>query len=253
MRGALSWSPGGPGPRRHLRTRSCARWRSATSATTCSSRGSSATSSSTAPSRSSSRSGPAARSRTPARSSSSRPAFRPWTRGARPAHPQRDPARVPGARIRTRPAPCSSETATDPTDQVVVWMPAIGGRCLVDPTDAEIAEAWGIHDHPAGTGARLRRAGRRCRARRGSRPRSTAASEGLRTLVVERESIGGQAGSSSLIRNYLGFSRGISGAELAQRGYQQAWVFGAHFLLMREVSRARRGGGGFVAEHRRRR
>ena len=58
-----------------------------------------------------------------------------------------------------------------------------------------------------------------------------ASSRSLRVLVVERESLGGQAGSSSLIRNYLGFSRGLSGAELAQRGYQQAWVFGAHFLL----------------------
>ena len=62
-----------------------------------------------------------------------------------------------------------------------------------------------------------------------------AASEGLRPLVIEREAIGGQAGSSSLIRNYLGFSRGISGGELAQRAYQQAWVFGTRFLLMREV------------------
>ena len=56
-----------------------------------------------------------------------------------------------------------------------------------------------------------------------------ASSEGLRTLVVERSSIGGQAASSSLIRNYLGFSRGISGAELTQRAYQQAWVFGCQF------------------------
>jgi thioredoxin reductase (NADPH) len=62
-----------------------------------------------------------------------------------------------------------------------------------------------------------------------------AASEGLSALVVERESIGGQAGSSTRIRNYLGFSRGLSGAELAQRAYQQAWVFGARFLLTREV------------------
>jgi len=66
--------------------------------------------------------------------------------------------------------------------------------------------------------------------------------------VVERESIGGQAGSSSLIRNYLGFSRGISGADLAQRGYQQAWVFGAHFVLMREVTSLDCVGDGFVAE-----
>jgi thioredoxin reductase (NADPH) len=63
-----------------------------------------------------------------------------------------------------------------------------------------------------------------------------ASSEGLRALVVERESIGGQAGTSTRIRNYLGFSRGLSGAELAQRAYQQAWVFGATFLLTREVT-----------------
>ena len=63
-----------------------------------------------------------------------------------------------------------------------------------------------------------------------------AASEGLETLTIEREAIGGQAGSSSLIRNYLGFSRGVSGAELAQRAYQQAWVFGTRFLLMRGVT-----------------
>jgi thioredoxin reductase (NADPH) len=63
-----------------------------------------------------------------------------------------------------------------------------------------------------------------------------ASSEGLSALVVERVSIGGQAGSSTRIRNYLGFSRGLSGAELAQRAYQQAWVFGASFLLTREVT-----------------
>jgi len=66
-----------------------------------------------------------------------------------------------------------------------------------------------------------------------------ASSEGLRTLVVERESIGGQAGSSARIRNYLGFQRGISGGELATRAYQQAWVFGTSFLLMRDVERLR--------------
>jgi len=73
-----------------------------------------------------------------------------------------------------------------------------------------------------------------------------ASSEGLRTLVVEPESIGGQAGSSSLIRNYLGFSRGVSGAELAQRAFQQAWVFGMRFLLMREVVDLRPDGGRLV-------
>jgi len=54
-----------------------------------------------------------------------------------------------------------------------------------------------------------------------------AASEGLSTLLLEREAIGGQAGSSSLIRNYLGFPRGISGAGLATRAFEQAWSFGA--------------------------
>ena len=62
-----------------------------------------------------------------------------------------------------------------------------------------------------------------------------ASSEGLDCLVVEREAIGGQAGSSSRIRNYLGFARGVGGAELAQRAYQQSWVFGTTFLLMREI------------------
>jgi thioredoxin reductase (NADPH) len=66
-----------------------------------------------------------------------------------------------------------------------------------------------------------------------------ASSEGLRALVVERESIGGQAGSSAKIRNYLGFQRGVSGGELATRAYQQAWVFGTTFLLMREVTALR--------------
>jgi thioredoxin reductase (NADPH) len=109
----------------------------------------------------------------------------------------------------------------------------LDGRVLVDPSNAEVAGGYGVTTElderrdfdvvvvgagPAGLAAAV-----------------YASSEGLRTLVVERESIGGQAGSSSLIRNYLGFSRGVSGAELAQRAYQQAWVFGTSFLLMREV------------------
>lgn len=66
-----------------------------------------------------------------------------------------------------------------------------------------------------------------------------ASSEGLRTIVIERESIGGQAGASARIRNYLGFQRGITGGELATRAYQQAWVFGTSFLLMRDVESLR--------------
>ena len=130
---------------------------------------------------------------------------------------------------------------------VVVWMQAIGGKLLFDPTDAELCEAWGIRTTldeddrdfdvvmigagPAGLAASV-----------------YASSEGLRVLVVERETLGGQAGSSSLIRNYLGFSRGLSGSDLAQRGYQQAWVFGAHFLLTREVVGVRQGADGFEVD-----
>jgi len=62
-----------------------------------------------------------------------------------------------------------------------------------------------------------------------------AASEGLRTLVVDRESIGGQASSSSLIRNYLGFPVGIGGADLCNRALDQAWSFGAETSVLREV------------------
>ena len=135
----------------------------------------------------------------------------------------------------------------DTDADVLVWMAAIDGRVLIDPTDVEVAEAWGVATTldaeerdfdllvvgagPSGLAAAV-----------------YGSSEGLRTLVVEREAIGGQAGSSSLIRNYLGFSRGISGADLAQRGYQQAWVFGSHFLFMREVERIAAREGGFVAD-----
>lgn len=57
-------------------------------------------------------------------------------------------------------------------------------------------------------------------------------SEGLSTLVVDGGGVGGQATSSSMIRNYLGFPRGISGGQLAQRAYEQAWIFRAQFTFM---------------------
>ena len=61
-----------------------------------------------------------------------------------------------------------------------------------------------------------------------------AASEGLAAIVVERSAVGGQAGSSSKIENYLGFPTGISGAELAERAREQACKFGAEILVGRE-------------------
>ena len=58
-----------------------------------------------------------------------------------------------------------------------------------------------------------------------------AASEGLRTVVLEQTVSGGQAGSSPMIRNYPGFPHGISGHELTRRACEQAWMFGAHIVF----------------------
>ena len=63
------------------------------------------------------------------------------------------------------------------------------------------------------------------------------ASEGLRTIVIEREAPGGQAGTSSRIENYLGFPAGVSGDELASRALQQAWRLGAEVLVTRSITR----------------
>src|SRR5262249_34766449 len=64
------------------------------------------------------------------------------------------------------------------------------------------------------------------------------ASEGLKTVLIERYALGGQAGSTSRIENYLGFPNGISGAELAERAREQVQRFGAEILLAREGVRA---------------
>ncbi len=107
------------------------------------------------------------------------------------------------------------------------------GTVLNDPTDREVADSTGaLIDHegdafdvvivgcgPAGLSAAV-----------------YSASEGLDTLVVDEGGIGGQATSSSLIRNYLGFPRGVSGRRLAQQAYEQAWLFGAKFTFMHEVT-----------------
>ncbi|WP_217914130.1 FAD-dependent oxidoreductase [Miltoncostaea marina] len=114
------------------------------------------------------------------------------------------------------------------------------GRVLDDPSDAEIAEACGLATRLPRDGCELLIVGA---GPAGLAAAVYAASEGIETIVVERANIGGQAGSSSLIRNYLGFARGVAGAELAQRAYQQAWVFGASFVLMRSVTAISAAGG----------
>ena len=68
-----------------------------------------------------------------------------------------------------------------------------------------------------------------------------AASEGLSTVVLEAEAVGGQAGTSSMIRNYLGFPRGISGMRLAQRARVQALRFGTRFYTGQVVDELRPG------------
>jgi thioredoxin reductase (NADPH) len=107
----------------------------------------------------------------------------------------------------------------------------LDGAALVDPSNAEIMDALGS-EGPSDLSCDL--------AIVGAGPAGLAAavygaSEGLRTIVIEREVIGGQAGASSLIRNYFGFPRGISGAELTQRAYHQAWLFGAKYVFARAV------------------
>jgi thioredoxin reductase (NADPH) len=112
------------------------------------------------------------------------------------------------------------------------------GTVLTDPSDAEMARAAGspvnlermdfdlviVGAGPAGLSAAV-----------------YGASEGFSTLVVDEGGIGGQATSSSLIRNYLGFPRGVSGRRLAQQAYEQAWFFGANFVFMQRATDLRRG------------
>jgi thioredoxin reductase (NADPH) len=96
------------------------------------------------------------------------------------------------------------------------------GQVLVDPPKEHVTAVFGLAGIPEGTvDVAVVGAGPA-----GLSAAVYTASEGLSTLLLERAAIGGQAGSSSLIRNYLGFPRGISGAGLATRAFQQAWSFG---------------------------
>ncbi|MGY1753575.1 FAD-dependent oxidoreductase [Blastococcus sp. SYSU D01042] len=105
------------------------------------------------------------------------------------------------------------------------------GTVLKSPSESELASVVGLSTAaeqefydlvvvgggPAGLGAAV-----------------YGASEGLRTVLVEREATGGQAGQSSRIENYLGFPNGISGGQLADRARRQARKFGAELLLTRD-------------------
>ncbi|MGY1734809.1 FAD-dependent oxidoreductase [Geodermatophilus sp. SYSU D00684] len=117
-------------------------------------------------------------------------------------------------------------------DDVPVVVPP-GGEALLAPTEAQLAAAVGltvepstdfydlvvVGGGPAGLGAAV-----------------YGASEGLRTVLVERQATGGQAGQSSRIENYLGFPDGVSGGQLADRARRQAIRFGTEVLTARKVT-----------------
>jgi thioredoxin reductase (NADPH) len=106
-------------------------------------------------------------------------------------------------------------------------------RCLADPTNAEVARMLGAGAHAEGGLYDLAVIGG---GPAGLSAAVYGAADGLRTILIERQVVGGQAGSSSMIRNYLGFPRGITGAELAARAQEQAISLGVEFLLTSEVT-----------------
>jgi thioredoxin reductase (NADPH) len=113
------------------------------------------------------------------------------------------------------------------------------GTVLANPSNAELAVASGASVDPQRRDFDLVIVGA---GPAGLSAAVYGASEGLRTLVVDEGGIGGQATLSSLIRNYLGFPRGVSGHLLAERAYEQAWVFGTKFAFMHTATGVRRDG-----------
>jgi thioredoxin reductase (NADPH) len=103
------------------------------------------------------------------------------------------------------------------------------GRVLVDPSNLELAGSLGVRTRPDSDLYDLVIVGA---GPAGLAASVYGASEGLRTVVIEAEALGGQAGTSSMIRNFLGFPRGVSGGELTSRAYEQAFLFGAQFVFM---------------------
>jgi thioredoxin reductase (NADPH) len=119
-----------------------------------------------------------------------------------------------------------------PDDVPVVITP--DGVTLSRPSDTEIAGAVGLSTRPAAEFYDLIVVGA---GPAGLGAAVYGASEGLRTVLVERQATGGQAGQSSRIENYLGFPDGVSGAQLTDRARRQARKFGAETLSAREVTR----------------
>jgi thioredoxin reductase (NADPH) len=101
------------------------------------------------------------------------------------------------------------------------------GRALVDPSNVALADALGARTRPGSGVYDLIVVGG---GPAGLSAAVYAESEGLRTALIEPTAMGGQAGTSSMIRNYLGFPRGISGTELAARAFEQAILFGTEMI-----------------------
>jgi len=121
-----------------------------------------------------------------------------------------------------------------PADGDLPSIRVVGGRTVVKPELRRLAELLGLATEPAATEYDVVIVGA---GPAGLAAAVYGASEGLRTLVVEREAPGGQAGTSSRIENYLGFPSGVSGHELASRALQQARRLGAEILVTRSIAR----------------
>jgi thioredoxin reductase (NADPH) len=113
------------------------------------------------------------------------------------------------------------------------------GKSLVMPTKADLAAEVGLSTTPASDFYDLVVVGA---GPAGLGAAVYGASEGLRTVLVERRATGGQAGQSNRIENYLGFPDGVSGAQLTDRARRQALKFGAELLSTREVVGLENGG-----------
>ncbi|GAA2008297.1 FAD-dependent oxidoreductase [Catenulispora subtropica] len=124
----------------------------------------------------------------------------------------------------------------DGTGADVARLPVViapDGGVLVEPDDQELADHVGLRTTPADAFYDLVVVGG---GPAGLSASVYGASEGLRTVLVERLATGGQAGQSSRIENYLGFPDGVSGAQLTDRARRQAAKFGAETLTAREVA-----------------
>jgi thioredoxin reductase (NADPH) len=119
------------------------------------------------------------------------------------------------------------------------------GTVLERPTVLELAERLGVTSTPASEHYDLVIVGG---GPAGLAAAVYGASEGLRTVMVEREAPGGQAGQSSRIENYLGFPAGLSGSELASRATTQARRLGAELLSVRDADALRVEGSGRIVE-----